>query len=172
MLSNWQQAGPWQTKTSLIVLAGMIVTIGSALAFEHVGGYAPCALCLEQRQPYYWGIPILAAGVIAALMQWSPFFVRVTLAVAAICMIVTAGMGVYHSGIEWGIFAAPQSCGAGLSATSSDAGSLLDSLASAKPPSCDVAAGRFFGLSFANWNVVAAAVLAAIAASGAFSKAN
>ena len=30
------------------------------------------------------------------------------------------------------------------------------------PPSCDEAAGRFLGLSFAGWNVLASAALAAI----------
>ena len=49
-----------------LVAFGMIVIIGSALAFEHIGGYAPCALCLEQRNPYYWGIPIILLGAIAS----------------------------------------------------------------------------------------------------------
>ena len=171
MMNSWQEAGSWQTRASLVVLVGMIITIGSALGFEHLGGYAPCALCLEQRIPYYWGIPLMAIGLVAALMRWSPLIVRGMLVVGFLCLVATAGLGIYHSGVEWGFFAAPESCGAGLSATSSDAGNLLDSLETAKPPSCADAAGRFLGLSFAGWNVVAAGLLAAVAAAGAFGKA-
>jgi disulfide bond formation protein DsbB len=161
-----QTSGTRQTYSAAFVLAGMIVVIGSAWGFEY-HGYAPCALCLEQRVPYYWGIPIMAAGLVAALLSAPAWLIRGFLAVVMVCLLITAGLGIYHSGVEWGFFDAPVSCGAGLSATSSDAGSLLDSLSTATPPKCDDAAGRFLGLSFAGWNVVAAGTLAAFAFRGA-----
>ena len=34
---------------SALVLVGAAATILAALAFEHLGGYAPCPLCLEER---------------------------------------------------------------------------------------------------------------------------
>ena len=169
-IKTWRQVGAYQCKAMIVVLVGMIVVIGSALAFEHIGGYAPCALCLEQRTPYYWGIPFVAIGLIAVVFHWSPLVVRGMLAIGFLCLLATTILGIYHSGVEWGIFDAPLSCGAGLSASSSDAGSLLDSLATAKPPSCADAAGRFLGLSFAGWNVVAASILAVVAGSGAFGR--
>ena len=66
----WSTAGPRQTHIAWLVATGMIVIIGTALAFEHLGGYAPCALCLEQRNPYYWGIPIILLGAIASNLKW------------------------------------------------------------------------------------------------------
>ena len=165
-------SGSRQTLAAAFVLVGMIVVIGSALGFEHLGGYAPCALCLEQRVPYYWGIPLMAVGLLCALFAAPALVIRGLLAVVMVCLLITAGLGAYHSGVEWGIFEAPVSCGAGLSATSSDAGSLLDSLSTATPPKCDDAAGRFLGLSFAGWNVVAAGILAIIAFRGAFGPAD
>ena len=165
---NIGQCGPAQTLSAAFVLAGMIITIGSALAFEHIGGFAPCALCLEQRVPYYWGMPIVALGLIFSWFNWSGLLVRLMLFAGLVCLLATIYLGSYHSGVEWGFFEAPASCAAGFSATSSDAGSLLESLATAKPPSCADAAGRFLGLSFAGWNVVAASVLAAIAFRGTF----
>lgn len=143
-----------------VVLLAMAGIIGAALAFEHIGGYAPCALCLEQRMPYYWGMPFVAAGIVASLLALPACAARGALAIGFVCLIATVLLGAYHSGVEWGLFAAPQSCGAGISGTSSDAGSLLESLASAKPPSCDEAAGRFLGISFANANVLSAGALA------------
>ena len=161
-----------QTTISILVLAGMVVIIGSALAFEHIGGYAPCALCLEQRTPYYLGMPFMAVGVVASLARWSACLIRGMLAIGLCCLIATAALGIYHSGVEWGFFAAPESCGAGLSNTSSDASTLLEGLSTSKPPSCADAAGRFLGLSFAGWNVIAAGILAAIAFKGTFNRAD
>jgi len=168
--TSFETAGPAQTITTAIVALGMIATIGSALAFEHIGGYAPCALCLEQRNPYYWGIPFLLVGLLSALMKWPACLTRGMLMIGFVCLLATIALGVYHSGVEWGIFEAPATCGAGLSANSSDAGSLFDDLATALPPSCDKAAGRFLGISFANANVIAAVLLALVAYRGAFGK--
>jgi len=172
ILSRWQQSGRLQIQSAALVLIGMIVVIGSALGFEHLGGYAPCALCLEQRFSYYWGIPVMAIGLVSALLSWPPLLTRALFLAVLALLVYTTGLGVYHSGVEWGFFEAPQSCGAGLSASSSDAGNLLDSLATAKPPSCDDAAGRFLGLSFAGWNVLAAGFLALVTMRGAFGKSN
>ena len=164
----WNSSGPVQRTTALIVLIGMVAVIGSALGFEYIGGYAPCALCLEQRIPYYWGIPIIALGVVSALANWPACLTRGTLVIAFLCLIATALLGGYHAGVEWGFWPGPESCGAGFSTTSSDAGSLLESLSNSKPPSCEDAAGRFLGISFAGWNVLAALTLAVVAYRGAF----
>ena len=59
-------------------------------------------------------------------------------------------------------------CGSGVRSAGHN---LLGDLTRVKPPSCDEAAGRFLGLSFAGWNVVAALILTAIAFKGAFGKA-
>jgi len=167
---SFDSAGPLQTRALVIATVGMIVVVGSALAFEHLGGYAPCALCLEQRDPYYWGIPFMLIGCLAALMKWPACLIRGTLMIGMLCLIATALMGVYHAGVEWQFWAGPASCSAGIKGAGSDAGSLLNDLAIAKPPSCTDAAGRFLGISFAGWNVIAASGLAFIAGRGAFGK--
>jgi hypothetical protein len=43
---------------SLLLAIGMAAAVGTALGFQYIGGYIPCALCLLQRQPYYYAIPI------------------------------------------------------------------------------------------------------------------
>ena len=45
----------------LFVAVGAILT---ALGFEHIGGYQPCPLCLQQRWAYYAGIPLLFAALV------------------------------------------------------------------------------------------------------------
>ncbi len=148
----------WTTPLAIVTI-GMAVIVGSALAFEHIVGYVPCALCLEQRTPYYIGIAFGMAGLLAALMALPACVMRGFLAIIACCLSATATMGAYHAGVEWGWFEAPATCGAAVSGTGSGSGNLLADLQSSKPPSCDDAAGRFLGLSFAGWNVIAATAL-------------
>ena len=52
---------------ALIVLAVGVLTLAAALAFEHIGGYLPCELCLKERIIYYVSILAgLAAYVLAS----------------------------------------------------------------------------------------------------------
>ena len=53
----------WLAVTYFLI-AGM--TILGALGFEHIGGYQPCALCLQERVPYYAGLPLALVAAIVA----------------------------------------------------------------------------------------------------------
>lgn len=157
-------------KGALALLAvGMTATVGTALGFQHLAGYIPCKLCLEQRTPYYIGAPIMVAGLIAAFAKAPPILVRGVLLVGALLMTWSLYLGVFHAGVEWGWWLGPTDCGA--VAPTTTGGSLLDALNTVIPPSCDQAAGRFLGLSFAGWNAVSSLVLAGIGYVGAFRKA-
>ena len=80
-----------------------------------------------------------------------------------ILMLVSAGMGVYHAGVEWHFWPGPATCSTTASSMTTNAGDLLGELNSIKGPSCTDAALRVLGLSFAGWNVIASLVLAAFA---------
>ena len=146
---------------ALALAAAMAAVVGSALAFEHVGGFIPCALCLEQRTPYYLGIPVVIAGALAAAFGWPSLIARGALVVAGLLMVYGLYLGVYHAGVEWAWWQGPADCAtSATSGIATDAGSLLADLDAVTPPACDEAAGRFLGLSFAGWNVIASAGLA------------
>ena len=135
----------------------VLAVVGGALAFEHIGGYIPCALCLEQREPYYFAAPVLAAAaVLAAIGRLG--IARVLVAIGGVAMVYAAYLGVFHSGVEWGWWPGPTDCGAAAGPVDTSGG-LLSQLDD-RPPSCDEAAARFLGLSFAGWQVVAAVPLA------------
>lgn len=152
--------------TAVVLTLGMAATVGSALAFEHIGGYIPCALCLLQRQPYYYGIPIAAIAAVNAAIGGPKWLTRVLIGVVGLMMIVGAGMGVYHSGVEWHFWEGPATCSTSVNGVTQDAGNLLNDLNAVKGPSCTDAALRVLGLSFAGWNVIASLILAAIAIRG------
>lgn len=151
---------------ALIVTLGMAATVGGALAFQYIGGYIPCALCLLQRDPYYYGIPVGIFAMIASAAGFPAWVTRALLIVIGVMMLVGAGMGVYHSGVEWQFWEGPASCG-GSSNLTTNAGNLLADLNAVHGPSCTAAALRVLGLSFAGWNVIASLMLAAIAFVGA-----
>lgn len=141
--------------TALIAL----VTILTALTFEHAGGYTPCALCLIERYAYYVGIP-LAAGAFFLTTPKPSGFVILLLALCGIGFLINGGLGVYHSGVEWKWWPGPESCSAGSLAPLS--GNLLDALNNAKAVSCADAPWSLLGLSFAGWSAVISFGLAAL----------
>jgi len=152
---------------ALLSTLGMAATVGGALAFEHLGGYIPCALCLTQRLPYYWGIPIGLLAIATAALRLPVRLTRLLLLVIGLLMLVGAGLGVYHSGVEWHFWEGPATCATTASGVSSNVGDLLGDLNSKHGPSCTDAALRVLGLSFAGWNVIASLILAGIALRGA-----
>lgn len=152
---------------SLVATLGMAATVGGALAFEHIGGYIPCALCLMQRTPYYWGIPIGILAVATSVLKLPVWLTRSLLVIIGILMLVGAGLGVYHAGVEWHFWEGPATCATSASGVSTNVGDLLGDLDSKHGPSCTDAALRVLGLSFAGWNVIASLILAAIALRGA-----
>ena len=155
-------------KYYLIVLGGMCVVILSALAFEHIGGYQPCKLCLQQREPWYLGIPVMAIACISLMLKGPACLTRGMMAIGGLVMLYSLVLGVHHSGVEWGFWEGPGDCGAvegGFATTTTD---FLKQLEQTVPPSCTDAALRVLGLSFAGWNAVMSVVLAIIALKAAF----
>jgi disulfide bond formation protein DsbB len=152
-------------QVALAVALGAAATVGGALIFEHAFGYVPCKLCLIQRNPYYIAIPL---GLVAALLP--PRWMRAGLWLLALIFIVSAGLGAYHSGVEWGFFAGPSDCGGGSGAGAGNVGDFLNQLQSTRVVSCTEAAWRFLGLSLAGWNVLISLALAAFAAMAAARK--
>lgn len=130
-----------------------LALLAAALAFEHIGGLMPCPLCLWQRWPH--GIAVLLG--MAILVQ--PARPVALLGVAA--MLVGAGLGLYHAGIEAGWWAGPVGCGApdiaGLTPEE-----LLERILAAPMVRCDEVAWSFAGLSMAGWNALWSAGLAGL----------
>jgi disulfide bond formation protein DsbB len=138
-------------------------TIAGALASQHVFGLVPCKLCLDQRVPYYFGVPFAAVLALAPLPgPW----LRAGLGLLALVFLVSAGLGAYHAGVEWGAWPGPADCGGGVPAAGTVA-DFLRSLETVRVVSCADAAWRFLGLSLAGWNALVSLALAGGAAVGA-----
>ena len=162
--------GKTQTIAAGLLALGMAVTVGTALGFQHLAGYIPCKLCLEQRLPYYIGVPLMLLALLSSLLKLPAVVTRSLLLAGALLMTWGLYLGGFHAGVEWGWWPGPTDCGVVAAPEGSSEGGVLGQLNTVIPPSCDQAAGRFLGLSFAGWNVVASLVLAAIAWVAAFRK--
>ncbi|KAB0677013.1 disulfide bond formation protein B [Aureimonas leprariae] len=152
---------PRQTLGALLLLVGCAATVGTALVFQHGFGYIPCALCLEERIPYYVSVALAAAALLLGRAGASTGVVRGLIAAVGLAMVWSLSLAVYHAGVEWHWWAGPAGCAAAGGADLT--GDLLSTIDAVHPPACDQAAGRFLGLSFAGWNAVASVILGGIA---------
>lgn len=136
-----------------LILAILVAaaSIAGAWAFQLIGGYLPCKLCLQERIPYYVGLPVLLVAL--ALSGLQPRLATALAALAALIFLAGAGLGTYHAGAEWAFWQGPTDCG-GANAVPTDAGNLMAALQSTRLVSCTEVTLRILGLSFAGWNVV------------------
>jgi disulfide bond formation protein DsbB len=143
------------TRNNLVLLAaaGSALLLGGAFAFQYIGGLAPCKLCLWQRWPHG------AAIVLGALAFALPG--RIVPLLGALAAMATAGVGLYHTGVERKWWEGPDTCtSGGVEGVSS--GDLLNQIMAAPLVRCDEVAWSMMGLSMASWNGILSLVLALI----------
>ena len=87
---------------------------------------------------------------------------RATFLLMALLFAGNAILSIYHSGVEWKIFAGPSDCSGPLS-TAPSVADFMKQLQSVKVVRCDEPNLRIFGLTLANWNVAISAALAGLA---------
>lgn len=137
----------------LIAAGGSLALLLGAWAFQHLGGLAPCTMCIWQRWPHGAALGI---GVLALLLglRWLPWL-------GALAALTTAGIGLYHVGVEQGWWEGPGTCTAG-DVGNISAEDLLAQIMEAPLVRCDEIAWSFAGLSMAGWNAVISLGLAVV----------
>jgi disulfide bond formation protein DsbB len=150
---------------ALAVAAIAAATLAGAWFFQLVLGILPCELCLAQRYAYYLVVPLGVLIAVAAARDIPRAVLVAGLAILALATLANAGLGVYHSGVEWKFWQGPTAC-TGAIGNLGSAGSLLDRLDAVKVVRCDEVQWRFLGLSLAGYNVLISLLMAAIAAWG------
>ncbi len=145
-------------KAGLAFLLGLLTILG-ALGFEHLGGYMPCELCLGQRVPYYLGLPL----ILLLLLAWSrlPASGRALGALLlGLVFVWSTYLGAFHAGVEWRFWPGPTACtGTGLNQMSFDD---LNNINATRVVPCDQPQWHFLGISFAGYNALISALIAAL----------
>jgi len=154
---------------ALMVAGGMFGALAGAWYFQYGLGYVPCPLCYEQRIPYYAAIALALAIAAFAWMGGSTRLVRLALVLLALVLLVSAGLGVYHAGVEWKFWQGPSGCAAA-PPTVQNFDNILESIRNIRAVPCDEAAWRLFGISLAGYNALISAALALVALGAARAK--
>ena len=143
-----QPAYQW---SALSLFTAVAVILG-ALAFEYIGGFRPCPLCLQQRYAYYLSIPLLFIAMV--FLSSGPRQAAIALLFfCSMIFLANAAFGVYHAGGEWGYWDLPATCSA-TGELSGGGANLLKSLQDAKVPECGKPELIILGLSLAGWNAL------------------
>lgn len=128
-------------RRALGAAVGSAAMLLGALAFQYLGGMAPCKMCIWQRWPH--GISI----IIGLLILMVPS--RILALLGGLSVLIGGGIGFFHAGVEQKWWEGPTNCtGDGLSAGSN----LLDLSAPINVVMCDVIPWAMFGVSMAAWN--------------------
>lgn len=146
------------TRTLLFAaILGPAAVLGAALFSQYVGGLNPCQMCIWQRWPH--GVAIALALIALALAPRRA--AAVALYLGALALIVGAGIGAFHAGVELGYWEGPTTCSGGDVSGLSPA-DLIAKLQAAPLVRCDEVAWSFLGVSMAGWNAILSLGLAVL----------
>ena len=123
--------------------------LAGALGSQYIGGLHPCEMCHWQRWPHYAAVALALA---AFALRGSADKGRCFVWLAGLAILVSGLIGVYHAGVEAGIFEGLTQC-----SSMGAAGSAQDILADimATPlVRCDQVQFSFLGISMAGWNAI------------------
>ena len=148
--------------TNAALLTGVVsaTLLLGALAFQYLGGLAPCEMCLWQRWPHGAAILVGLGGGLLVTSGVLPQSLGRALAVLAIIAIAISGaIGVFHAGVEWKLWPGPTACtGIGYVPGADDFKPL-------QIVRCDEAQWRLLGISLAGYNAIVSLAVAALGAS-------
>lgn len=164
--SLYHYAASAPDRRAALIFGIAAATIGGAWLSEYGFGYIPCKLCLLQRWPYYFGVPLAALAWIVVRLLGAPNAARPAFAMLALIFMVSVALGVHHSGVEWGWWPGPSDCGGRIGAGPANVGDLLSAMNNTRLVSCTEAPFRILGLSLAGWNAAVSFLLATLAIRG------
>lgn len=139
---------------SLLTAAAGAAVLLAALGFQHLGGLDPCVLCVYQRWPW---VAVILLGAAAFALRGN----RALLALAVLALLIGAGIGGFHVGVEQHWWAGTAECG-GQTGAAQTVEDLKRQLLATQVARCDEVAWSLFGISMAGYNVLLSAGLALI----------
>ncbi len=144
-----------------LILLASVAMLGGALAFQYLGGLAPCALCIYQRIPY---AVTIALSVIALPLAGT--LGRRGLAIAVgLCSLAFAGgaaVALFHVGVEQHWWQGLSGCGGNIDPSLSFEEFKAQLLAT-PVVRCDEVPWSLFGISMAGYNFLASVTFAVAA---------
>ena len=131
-------------KARLLALVVPSALMLGALASQYIGGLHPCEMCYWQRWPH-------DAAIVLALFAFGTRVNKashVLVALAALAIMVSGGIGVFHAGVEYGWWEGITTC------STTAAGVSLEDIMRAPVVRCDVPQWTLLGISLAGFNAI------------------
>ena len=132
----------------LLASLGSLALLMGAFGFQYLGGLAPCPMCIWQRWPHAAAVLI---GIAAVTLLWQQR--RLLSCLGFLSMIISAGLGLFHAGVEQLWWEGPTTC-SGADPSSMNADELLNSILNAPLVRCDEIVWDLWGITMAGWNAV------------------
>lgn len=131
-------------KARLVALVVPSALMLGALGSQYIGGLYPCEMCYWQRWPH-------DVAIVLALFAFGTRVSRaahVLVALAALAIMVSGAIGVFHAGVEYGWWQGITTC------ATTAAGVSLEDIMNAPVVRCDVPQWTLFGISLAGYNAI------------------
>lgn len=126
----------------ILALAVPAMLLGGAYISQYGFGLYPCEMCWWQRWPHFAALGLgLLAFTVPPQRLWT--------ALAALAILVSGAIGLFHAGVEYGWWPGVTSCAA---IASGGSGNALDNIMNTPLVRCDEPAWTLFGVSLAGYN--------------------
>jgi disulfide bond formation protein DsbB len=131
------------TRANIAALAVPAALMAGALGSEYIGGLYPCEMCHWQRWPHEAAIGF---AILAFFLK--PPARTFLVVLAAIAILISGAIGVFHAGVEYGWWEGLTAC-----TNTAASGSLAD-IMKAPMIRCDVPQWTMWGISLAGFNAL------------------
>ena len=135
-------------KARALALAAPLVLLGGALGSQYIGGLYPCEMCHWQRWPH---MAAIALALLAILLRRTAATTLLT-TLAAVAILISGAIGIFHAGVEYGWWEGLTSCSTGLQGGSAE--DILNSIMATPLTRCDQAQWTLMGISLAGFNAI------------------
>ncbi|KWV94801.1 MULTISPECIES: disulfide bond formation protein B [unclassified Erythrobacter] len=126
----------------VLAIAVPALLLGGAYVSEYGFGLYPCEMCWWQRWPHFaaFGFALLAY-VVPPQRLW--------IGAAALAILVSGAIGLFHAGVEYGWWPGITSCAV---VGGGGSGNALEDIMNTPLVRCDAPAWTLFGISLAGYN--------------------
>jgi disulfide bond formation protein DsbB len=132
------------SRARLIAILVPNILLWGAIGSQYIGHLVPCEMCMWQRWPH---VAAIVLALIAIALRGQPSASRLFVVLAALAILASGGIGVYHAGVEYHWWQGPPRC------TGSGFTSLAD-LMKAPVVMCDIPQWKLAGISLAGFNAI------------------
>jgi len=135
-------------KARTLALLVPAALLAGALGSQYLGGLHPCEMCHWQPWGHY---AALGFALLSLPLRRQPDRGRSFVWLAALGILASGIVGVYHAGVELDVFEGLTQCTAPAGGSGTD---LLKDIMSAPLVRCDEVQFSFLGISMAGWNAI------------------